>query len=221
MMTLRAKADETTKHIQSLVSKQKVNNKNKYAVYRQKRNGQRTSQYSGQQHQRNRPQTNPAPAPPMVPAYLRNQIQDLFKSFPNGLGIMQFDGAFGRIYGTRINFSNYGFPNLFELLKSMPDIVRVQLVNRSEWIVVPVTTKTSHVSPAVKSGTNVPTQEKRPPGVQQYSDFSDGNQKRPSRGRGICSKSVSNCERCSQPWFNKILMTTGCLRNENIYFLKV
>lgn len=217
MMTLRAKADETTKHIQSLVSKQKVNNKNKYAVYRQKRNGQRSFQYSGQQHQRNQSQTNPAPAPPMVPAYLRNQIQDFFKSFPNGLGIMQFDGAFGRIYGTRINFRNYGFPNLFELLKSMPDIVRVQLVNRSEWIVVPVITKASHVSPTFRSGTNVPAQEKSPPGVQQYLDASDRNQKRPSRGRGICSNSLSNHERCSQPKFNKILMTTVCLKNEHLY----
>lgn len=179
MMTVRAKADKTTAHIQKLVTKQRVPNKKKYAVHRPNRNGPgpRMYQGGGMQHSQ-RPRNLMAPHP-MVPAYLRHQILEVFKSFPKGLDLIEFEDAFSRLFGLRINYTNYGFPSLFELLKSIPSAVTVQRCENDEWKVRPVN--------VIKPQNQLQSVESKqiPSGVKNATDTGDLRHKRPSRGRGM------------------------------------
>lgn len=147
-MTLKAKADETTKHIEKLVSKQKVTNKKKYAVHRTRGRGgggPGGRQFYGQRFQAPLPQQrysrpmppHMTPRPPMVPAYIRRQLVELFKSFPDGLYLSQLDSAFSRLFGTGINYRTFGFPDQYELLRSIPEDVRLEKTNY-DWKLIPV-----------------------------------------------------------------------------------
>ncbi|XP_060568435.1 tudor domain-containing protein 5-like [Ruditapes philippinarum] len=138
VMTLTANADDTTKHIQRLVSRQKVSNKQKYAVYRNRGGGGPPRMYQGNNRYPRRSASNLAPPQPMVPAYVRRQIKDLFRSFPNGIPVTHLDSAFSRMYGTGINYRHYGFQNQYEFLQSLKDIIKVEEVERGEWRVFPV-----------------------------------------------------------------------------------
>lgn len=221
-MTLTAKADETTKHIEALVSKQKVNNKKKYAVYRNRGGGggQRgpPRSYSGYQSQSMPPRYNqrtgrpgmPQPPSRHVPAYVRNQIRELFKSFPDGLPLKQLDSAFFNLYGTRIEYVKFGFYNGTEFLQSLKDIVRFEEYSNGEMRILPVgylKRAEERILPAgLESKTGyLKRDEERiiPAGLESKtdSDFyvtnpgpdktvvmsgsSDGTS-RPSKGRGLC-----------------------------------
>ena len=176
MMTLTANADETTKHIEKLVSKQRVSNKKKYAVYRSRRvycpprMFQGTNRYPPQ----NLPK-NQTPPQPVVPAYVRKQMKELFRSFPNGIPVMHLDSAFSRIYGTGINYRHYGFQNQYEFLQSLKDVVKVEEYDRGEWRVFPVDYT------GVRETQSAQYIDKH----EQHSSQTN-NQDRPSKGRGLC-----------------------------------
>ncbi|KAK3609122.1 hypothetical protein CHS0354_036033 [Potamilus streckersoni] len=133
MMTLQAIADETNRHIQKLVSKQKISNTKKYAVLRKGR-GRGSSapqRFGGASHYR------PPPSPkPFIPAYIRNNIKQLFLSFPQGVLLTDFDKAFSRRFGMQINYQKYGFHSMKEFLGSLLDLVCLQEEN-GDWLVVP------------------------------------------------------------------------------------
>ncbi|KAL3872243.1 hypothetical protein ACJMK2_040179 [Sinanodonta woodiana] len=134
MMTLQAIADETNMHIQKLVSKQKISNTKKYAVLRKGRGrGPATSQwYGGSSHYRSPPSPQP-----FIPAYIRNNIKQLFHSFPQGVQLTDYDKAFSRRFGMQINYQKYGFHSMKEFLGSMLDLVSLQEEKGGDWLVLP------------------------------------------------------------------------------------
>ncbi|KAJ8301026.1 hypothetical protein KUTeg_022545 [Tegillarca granosa] len=127
VMCIKAVADETTKHIERLVSKQKVTNKNKWATLRK----------GGPQPPR-RNKNKPTRPPPGIPAFIRKRIIELFKSYPeHGLPLTHFEPAFSQRFGMQLSFSRLGFDSLQSLLSSVPDVVRVKNFG-GEYRVVPV-----------------------------------------------------------------------------------
>ena len=114
VMCLSAVADESTAHIQKLVGKQKINNKNKYATLRK----------GGPPPQRHR--SGPPRPTPTVPAFIRKNLWLLFKSYPDGLPLTHFEPAFARRFNCQLQFSRLGFSSIRDLLLSVPDIVKVQ-----------------------------------------------------------------------------------------------
>lgn len=188
-MTLSAKADEATKHIQSLVSRQKLDPKKKYAVLRNKQ----SSRYQGSAGSRNRGH-GPAPPPPLVSAYVLGQIKQLLRCHTDGLPLTHFNNVFSKKYGQSLNFRRFGFGSLHELLYSLKDVVRLQELQGGEWWVRSADSlgKAAFSHPVVKSPV---TEDTRGHGQgQEYkSRFSDeaSNQKRPSKGRGIIYRKFS------------------------------
>lgn len=183
LMILKAKADETTKHIEKLVSKQKVGNKKKYAVYRS-RGVVPPRFYQGSTGNRYPPR-QVATSQPVVPAYVKKQVKEIFRSFPDGIPVHQLDSAFSRVYGTGINYCNYGFQNQNEFLQSMKDIVKVEELYKGEWLVLPVDFS---AKPPTRYRQNAPEEdnilnEQQIPANRQK-NISTQNQKRPSKGRG-------------------------------------
>ncbi|XP_076353729.1 tudor domain-containing protein 5-like isoform X2 [Tachypleus tridentatus] len=99
--------DETTKHIEKLVSRQKVSNSNmSRRIPRMKLKPNRNISVQ-----------------PKVPASLRRQIQELMMSYPNGINIGNFETAFIRHFGMSLNCIIYGFDCVETLLRDIGDIV--------------------------------------------------------------------------------------------------
>ncbi|KAH3791865.1 hypothetical protein DPMN_145356, partial [Dreissena polymorpha] len=200
VMTLKAKPDETTAHIQSLVSRQKIPNKRKFAIHRQHGVGGGSRRYQPPPRYHSSPShsryNQPSPPPPMVPAYIRSQLRALLNSFPNGLAVSQLDTAFNRMFGTGINYRHYGFPDQHELLRSMPNIVQLQQSN-FDWRVYPIPEAKSPSTQTQQQQS--PESQKGPPSfltspelpntmtgvlTQQSPTETGDNQQRPSKGRG-------------------------------------
>ncbi|XP_021340324.1 tudor domain-containing protein 5-like, partial [Mizuhopecten yessoensis] len=148
VMCLEPVAQEASVHIQKLVSKQKVNNKNKWATLR---NGGPSTRSRGPPQPRsfrsynsNRHQLSHAPPrntrpnrPNPVSAYIRKQISELLKSYPNGLPLTHFDTAFSRRFGVPLSPSGLGFDSMKDLLDSLPDIAKLKEFQGGEWRVAP------------------------------------------------------------------------------------
>lgn len=126
VMCVEGIADSNTAHIQKLVSKQKVANKNKWATLRK----------GGPPPQRHRTQ-QPRPLP-TVPPFIRNYLTQLFKSYPDGLPFTHFDAAFSKRFNIQIDPIRLGFTSLRELLKSVPYILEVKELQNGEVRVCPV-----------------------------------------------------------------------------------
>lgn len=126
VMCVAGIADSNTAHIQKLVSKQKVANKNKWATLRK----------GGPPPQRHRTQ-QPRPLP-TVPPFIRNYLTQLFKSYPDGLPFTHFDAAFSKRFNIQIDPIRLGFTSLRELLKSVPYILEVKELQNGEVRVCPV-----------------------------------------------------------------------------------
>lgn len=147
VMCLEPVAQEASVHIQKLVSKQKVNNKNKWATLRQGGPSVRTRRPPPPRfhrtHNNNRfPQQNRPPLikqlpPPSISAYIRKQISELLKSYPNGLPLTHFDTAFSRRFGVPLSPTGLGFNSMKELLASLPDIAKLKEFLGGEWRVAP------------------------------------------------------------------------------------
>ncbi|XP_077983069.1 tudor domain-containing protein 5-like [Glandiceps talaboti] len=124
-MILKGVADDTTKHIASLVARQRVS----------KRRGRgRGSGRSGRVSfvRRIPPPPPRGPAKPViaqepsVPAHVRNKIKELLTLYPNGLLGSSFNIAFARRFGHHIDFNAMGFKSLGPLLNSLTGLVRVE-----------------------------------------------------------------------------------------------
>ena len=71
----------------------------------------------------------------LVPAFTRWQLKTLFLSHPRGLLSNQLDTAmtsFTRQHGSTINWAKLGFKNSLELVRSVPDVVRVEELSGGE-----------------------------------------------------------------------------------------
>ncbi|XP_052789839.1 uncharacterized protein LOC128224159 isoform X2 [Mya arenaria] len=191
MMTLKAKADETTQHIVRLVSKQNVRNRNKFAVNRQRNRGSShyviNSRFAGPAPSQRPMPRHMVPPPPMVPANLRIKLKEMFKSFPTGIGLTQFDTAFCKLYGTGINYRQYGFPDHYEFLKSVSDIVKLEQITNELRVVPAIQTPVNIVSSPERSRDICARDSNSMVSVNGNilpTETGDGGVRRRSRGRG-------------------------------------
>nr|XP_022323626.1 tudor domain-containing protein 5-like [Crassostrea virginica] len=173
VMCVAGIADSNTAHIQKLVSKQKVANKNKWATLRK----------GGPPPQRHRSQP-PRPLP-TVPAFLRNHLRELFKSYPDGLPFTHFDAAFSKRFNIQIDPIRLGFTSLRELLKSVPFILEVKELQNGEVRVYPVVSSydQSNQSSYKSYATNLPPRLERQKSLENNAFF------QPSAGAASTSKS--------------------------------
>ena len=97
-------ADAATRHIASLVERQKKTSpkrKTRLTTYRPE-------------------------SLPVVPHFIRTQIKELLSSYPSGLLGSMFCIAFNRRFGQELNYSTLRFQSLGHLLESIPDIARIE-----------------------------------------------------------------------------------------------
>jgi len=97
-------ADQTSEHIARLVAKQRKESKRRatYVV-------------------RKKPLQEPS-----VPPFIRGKIKLLLMYYPNGILGSSFLSAFSRHFEIPLDFKRLGFSLLLDLLKSIPDIARVE-----------------------------------------------------------------------------------------------
>ncbi|XP_071097554.1 tudor domain-containing protein 5-like [Haliotis cracherodii] len=120
ILILKAPTDPTTQHIERLVSRQKIPNKKKWAVLRKPP-----------------PRRNTYRPAPIVPSHLRNQIQNLFKSYGDGLPITHFETCFSKRFGYQLDYKKLRFDTLSDLLESIPLVVKLLPFQNGELRVVP------------------------------------------------------------------------------------
>lgn len=89
--------NESTKHIEKLVSRQKHSPPN------------------------GRPKVNTSPS--AVPDRFKAQLRELMLSYPDGLRRDRFSEAYAKRFGCHANYHSWGFPSLEHLLKAMPEVV--------------------------------------------------------------------------------------------------
>ncbi|XP_022085357.1 tudor domain-containing protein 5-like isoform X2 [Acanthaster planci] len=142
-LIVRVVEGESTRHIHSLVSRQKVDvlkclKKRRGAA----RAGARTlltdanapGRPAGGIALNTRPNTRGPPAlSPSVSAYLRNQIKSLLIAHPNGVLNVHFDRLFAEKYGHTISFKKLGFESLAHMCQSMPDFVTLERLRGDEF----------------------------------------------------------------------------------------
>ena len=105
-------ADDATKKIQSLVSRQKS----------------KTRHLSFTSHPRMNQvtkTTNPAPREPAVPLMFKTYLKELMLSHPNGIALNLFNEAFAKRYHHYIAFRNWGFETLESMVRAVPDVLWV------------------------------------------------------------------------------------------------
>ncbi|XP_066293726.1 tudor domain-containing protein 5-like isoform X2 [Branchiostoma lanceolatum] len=108
MMVLRAVVDEDTQRVASLVAKQRES--------RPRRLYERRSQ----------PRPRPLLPAPTVPAGIRTQVKQLLASYPSGIPSSAFNTAFGRRFGSQINYTKLGYKSMGELLRALRDIILIR-----------------------------------------------------------------------------------------------
>ncbi|NWU68016.1 TDRD5 protein, partial [Pterocles burchelli] len=112
---LKAIADETTKTIAKLVARQKSRGKTwKSAAARQ-------DAVSPSKNPQSFPRGSGAP---ILPVAVKAELQDLLSCSP--LLLLDFDKAFFRRFGRAFQYTQYGFSSIFEVLRSMSDIIVVK-----------------------------------------------------------------------------------------------
>ncbi|NXI94699.1 TDRD5 protein, partial [Psophia crepitans] len=114
---LKAIADETTKAIAKLIARQKGNARARKSAAG-KANAKAASLFK-----------NPHSFPqrvraPVLPATVKAELQDLLSSSP--LLLLDFDKAFFRHFGRAFQYTQYGFLSMFEVLRSVSDIIVVE-----------------------------------------------------------------------------------------------
>ncbi|KAM6080968.1 tudor domain-containing protein 5 isoform 7-T7 [Theristicus caerulescens] len=112
---LKAIADETTKAIAELVARQ--------------RRSTRARKSTATKADAVFPSKNPQSFPrrgraPVLPATVKAEVQDLLSSSP--LLLLDFDKAFFKRFGRAFQYTQYGFFSMFEVLRSMSDIITVE-----------------------------------------------------------------------------------------------
>ncbi|XP_062610379.1 tudor domain-containing protein 5-like [Saccostrea cucullata] len=176
VMCVAGIADSNTAHIQKLVSKQKVTNKNKWATLRK----------GGPPPQRHRSQ-QPRPLP-TVPPFIRNYLLQLFKAYPDGLPFTHFDAAFSKRFNIQIDPIRLGFSSLKELLKTVPDILEVKELQNGEVRVCPAYSSSYKQSHQSKDHPfHKPYQQNLPPRLERQRS---GENKTNTQGTNISSFST-------------------------------
>ncbi|XP_010282370.1 PREDICTED: tudor domain-containing protein 5 [Phaethon lepturus] len=112
---LKAVADETTKAIAKLVARQ--------------RRSARARKSAAVKADAAAPSKNPQSFPgrgraPILPATVKAELQDLLSSSP--LLLLDFDKAFFRRFGRAFQYTQYGFFSMFEVLRSVSDVIVVE-----------------------------------------------------------------------------------------------
>lgn len=112
---LVAIADETTKAVAKLVARQR----------RSARARKRAAAKAGAASSSKNPQSSPRrDRAPILPATVKAELQDLLSSSP--LLLLDFDKAFFRRFGRAFQYTQYGFFSIFEVLRSVSDIIAVE-----------------------------------------------------------------------------------------------
>ncbi|NXC41115.1 TDRD5 protein, partial [Penelope pileata] len=111
---LRAIADESTKEISKLIARQKTSTKIRSAA---KKEG--TSSPS-----ENRQDLPPRGRTPVLPAAVKRELQDLLSFSP--LMLLDLNIAYYRRFGRAFQYTQYGFLSIFEVLRSVSDIITVK-----------------------------------------------------------------------------------------------
>ncbi|XP_049664055.1 tudor domain-containing protein 5 isoform X2 [Accipiter gentilis] len=112
---LKAIADETTKAVAKLVARQR----------RSARARKRAAAKAGAASSSKNPQSSPRrDRAPILPATVKAELQDLLSSSP--LLLLDFDKAFFRRFGRAFQYTQYGFFSIFEVLRSVSDIIAVE-----------------------------------------------------------------------------------------------
>ncbi|XP_078604467.1 uncharacterized protein LOC144878090 [Branchiostoma floridae x Branchiostoma japonicum] len=110
MQVLRAVVDEDTQRVANLVARQ--------------RESRPRRMYERKAHPRPRP-LQPAPTA-SVPAGVRTQVKQLLASYPSGIPSSAFNTAFGRRFGSQINYTKLGYKSMGELLRALRDIILIR-----------------------------------------------------------------------------------------------
>uniref|UniRef100_A0A8V5FWL9 Tudor domain-containing protein 5 n=1 Tax=Melopsittacus undulatus TaxID=13146 RepID=A0A8V5FWL9_MELUD len=112
---LKAITDETTKTIARLVARQRRSAKERKSA------AVRAHTISSHKNPRSFPWRGKAP---ILPATVKAELQDLLSSSP--LLLLDFHNAFFRRFGRAFEHTQYGFFSMFEVLKSVSDIIVVE-----------------------------------------------------------------------------------------------
>ncbi|NXA42111.1 TDRD5 protein, partial [Eudromia elegans] len=112
---LKAVADETTKDIARLISKQRTSVKSRNAASRA--NGFHCSRNQQRFPRRGR-------TPPVLPAAVKSELKDLLSSSP--VLLSDFNKAFSRRFGRAFKYMQYGFFSMLEMLRSVSDIIAIE-----------------------------------------------------------------------------------------------
>nr|XP_047929322.1 tudor domain-containing protein 5 isoform X3 [Anser cygnoides] len=112
-VVLKAIADETTKEISKLIAKQRISSKARSAAKKASASAfrkQRSFSLGGRT--------------PALPAAVKNELQELLSSSP--LLLLDFNNAYSRRFGRTFQYTQYGFLSMFEVLRSVSDIIVVK-----------------------------------------------------------------------------------------------
>lgn len=125
-------ADNKTRKIQELVSKQKDN--------------QGGWQYAGPRMNMITRNTQPAPKKPEVPPMFKVRLKEMMLSHPNGVALKLFDEAFAKRFHHYIGYRNWGFDSVEAMILAVKDILLIHNDTTRNIKMV------KRVSPQVKSG---------------------------------------------------------------------
>nr|XP_009481742.1 PREDICTED: tudor domain-containing protein 5 [Pelecanus crispus] len=112
---LKAIADETTKAIAKLVARQRRSARVRKGA------AAKADAASPSKNAQSFPRRDRAP---ILPATVKAELQDLLSSSP--LLLLDFDKAFFRRFGRAFQYTQYGFFSMFEVLRSVSDIIVVE-----------------------------------------------------------------------------------------------
>ncbi|NXU30402.1 TDRD5 protein, partial [Thalassarche chlororhynchos] len=112
---LKAIADETTKAIAKLVARQRRSARARKSV---------AAKADAASSSKNPPSFPRRSRAPVLPATVKAELQDLLSSSP--LLLLDFDKAFFRRFGRAFQYTRYGFFSMFEVLRSVSDIIAVE-----------------------------------------------------------------------------------------------
>ncbi|NWS66099.1 TDRD5 protein, partial [Crotophaga sulcirostris] len=112
---LKAIADGTTKAIAKLIARQKKSVKARKSA---------AGKAGAAPPCRNRQTTPRRASAPILPATVRAELQDLLSSSP--LLLVDFYKAYRRRFGRVFQYTQYGFVSMFEVLRSVSDIIVVE-----------------------------------------------------------------------------------------------
>lgn len=112
--------DESTKHLHSLIRKQKSTGRNSKLI-------------TPQAAENRKP-----PVKPLIPNAVRVRLKDLLSSYVSGIDGILMCKAYGRRFGHDLNYQELGFRSLKQFLQQLPDILRMVPVGPASVTVYPV-----------------------------------------------------------------------------------